>query len=63
MPFPLPTRRPSSAPSNLVQNALLELPLNLLALLVRGRLAVESQETAEVELGGLQQLDLADVDL
>lgn len=47
----------------LLKNALLELTLHLLALLVRGRLAVESQETAEIELGSLQQLDLADVDL
>ena len=47
----------------LLKNALLELTLHLLALLVRGRLAVESQESAEIELGSLQQLDLADVDL
>jgi hypothetical protein len=46
---------------NLLENNLLELPLNLLALVVRCRLAVEGHEGAEVELGRLQQLDLADV--
>lgn len=48
---------------HLLKNTLLELPLNLLALLVRGRLAVESHQGAEVELGLLEQLDLADVNL
>jgi hypothetical protein len=48
---------------DLLQDTLLELPLNLLALVVRPRLAVESHEGAEVEPGLLQQLDLADVDL
>ena len=48
---------------HLLQNTLLELPLNLLALLVGGGLAVESHQGAEVELGLLEQLDLADVNL
>lgn len=52
-----------SDPLHLLKDTLLELTLNLLALLVRGRLAVESQEGAQVELGLLQQLDLADVNL
>ncbi len=56
-----PFNRPS--PLHVLQNLLLELALNLLALLVRGRLAVEGQETAEVELGLLEQLHLADVHL
>lgn len=42
---------------------ILELPLNLLARVVRRRLAVECHQSTEVELGGLQQLNLADVDL
>ena len=46
---------------DLIQDTLLELPLNLLTLVVRPRLAVESHEGAEVEPGLLQQLDLADV--
>lgn len=50
-------------PLNLLENALLELPLNLLALLVCRRLAVQGQEATKVELGLLQQLNLADVHL
>lgn len=50
-------------PSYLLQDTLLELPLDPLALLVRGRLAVERHEGAEVELGRLEELHLADVDL
>lgn len=50
-------------PLNLLKHTLLELPLNLLALVVRTRLAVESHEGTKVELGCLQQLDLTDVDL
>lgn len=52
-----------SDPLHLLKDTLLELTLHLLALLVRSRLAVESQERAQVELGLLQQLDLADVNL
>lgn len=58
--FPAPS---SQCLLNLLKNTLLELPLNLLALVVRTRLAVESHQGSEVELGLLQQLDLADVDL
>lgn len=36
---------------DLLEHTLLELPLNLLAILVRRRLAVQSQETTQVELG------------
>lgn len=50
-------------PLHILKDTLLELPLNLLALLVRGRLAVQRQQVAEVELGCLEQLDLADVNL
>lgn len=50
-------------PLHLFQDTLLELPLHLLARLVRGRLAVEGEQAAQVELRLLQQLDLADVDL
>lgn len=46
-----------------LKNTLLELPLDLLTRLVRGGLAVESQQGAELELGLLEQLDLADVNL
>ena len=35
----------------------------LLARVVLARLAVEAEESAQVELGGLEELDLADVDL
>lgn len=42
---------------------LLELPLHLLALVISGRLAVQGKQSAQVELGGLEELDLADVDL
>ena len=53
------TRHPLYA----LKNGLLELALDLVALLVGGGLAVESHEGAEVELGLLEELDLADVDL
>lgn len=46
-----------------LKNGLLELTLDLLARLVGGGLAVEREQVAEVELGGLEELDLADVDL
>lgn len=48
---------------NGLQNLLLELPLNLLALVIGGRLAVERKESTKVELGLLEQLNLANVDL
>ena len=49
--------------SNLLQDTLLELPLNPLALLIGRGLSVERHEGTKVELGRLQQLHLADVDL
>src|SRR5690554_1898095 len=52
-----------SRPSYLLQNALLELPLDPLTLLIRGGLAVERHERTEVELRRLEELHLADVDL
>jgi hypothetical protein len=55
--------RPYQHRLNLLKNALLELALHLLALLVCGGLTVEGHERAEVELGLLEKLDLADVDL
>jgi hypothetical protein len=47
----------------LLQHLLLELPLDLLTRLICVRLAVEVEESAEVKLGCLQELDFADVDL
>lgn len=46
-----------------LENLLTELPVNLLALLVRARLAVKRHQGTKVELGLLEKLDLADVDL
>jgi hypothetical protein len=46
---------------NVLQHTLLELPLDLLALVVGARLAVQGHQSTEVELRCLQQLDLADV--
>lgn len=46
-----------------LEDLLTELPLNLLASIVGTGLAVESHESTEVELGLLEELDLADVDL
>lgn len=48
---------------NLLQDTLLELPLNLLALVISARLAVQSHQGTKVELGGLEQLNLSDVDV
>lgn len=50
-------------PLNSLKDRLLELPLNLLALVIGSRLAVEGKQSTQVELGGLEELDLADVDL
>jgi hypothetical protein len=46
-----------------LKNRLLELPLNLLTLVVGARLAVECHQGTEVELGRLEKLNLADVNL
>lgn len=46
-----------------LQHPLLELPLDLLARVVLGRLAVETEKSTKVELRLLEELDLADVDL
>lgn len=46
-----------------LQNLLLELTLDLLALVVGRRFTVKVEESAEVEFGCLEKLDLADVDL
>jgi hypothetical protein len=48
---------------DLLQHTLLELPLNLLALVIRTRLAVQRHQSTQVELGSLQQLNLANVNL
>ena len=50
---------------HVLEDSLLELAvtLDLLARVVGGGLAVEREEVAEVELGCLEELDLADVDL
>lgn len=58
-----PSAFPITTPLYVLENLLTELPLNLLALLIRARLAVESHQSTEVELGRLEELDLADVDL
>ena len=48
---------------DVLQNLLLEFPLDLLSLLVGIRLAVEVKESSKVELWCLEELDFADVDL
>jgi hypothetical protein len=48
---------------NILKNSLLELALDLLARVVGARLAVQTEESTKVELGCLEELDLADVDL
>jgi len=50
-------------PLNSLKDLLLELPLHLLALVISCGLAVESQEGTQVELGRLEQLHLANVDI
>lgn len=55
--------RSHASPLHALEDLLLEVALNLLAGLVGGGLAVEGKEVAEVELGCLEELDLADVDL
>lgn len=50
-------------PSDLLKDTLLELPFDLLSLIVGTGIAVESHQGTEVEFGRLQQLDLADLDL
>lgn len=60
---PCPVRSLKHHPLYGGKNLLLELALNLVALLVGGRLAVESHKRAKVELGRLEELDLADVNL
>lgn len=46
-----------------LKDRLAELPLNLLASIIGTGLAVESHQGTEIELGLLEELDLADVDL
>jgi len=46
-----------------LKDLLLELALNLLASIIGARLSVEGHKGAKVELGLLEELDLADVDL
>lgn len=57
------TPLPNEIPLNRLKNGVLELALNLLALVVGGGLAVEGEQSTEVELGRLQKLDLANVNL
>lgn len=45
------------------QHLLLELPLNLLTLLIRSFFTVEVEECTQVKLRCLQEFDFADVDL
>ena len=52
------------SPLHLVQNSLLELAiLDLLTRIIGCRLAVKREQIAEIELGCLEELDFADVDL
>lgn len=48
-----------------LQDLLLELPvaLDLVTGIISARLSVQRQKVSEVELGRLEELDLADVDL
>jgi len=46
-----------------LKNLFLELPLNLLALVISRRFPVEVQQGTEIKLRGLKELDLADMDL
>ena len=61
--MPTPRQPAKISLLNLLQDTLLELPLNLLALVVGARLAVQSHQGTKVELGSLEQLNLSDVDL
>lgn len=45
------------------KNLFLELSLNLLALVISRRFSVQVQKCTEIELRGLEKLDLADMDL
>lgn len=49
--------------SDVLKNLFLELPLNLLALVISRRFPVEVQQGTKIKLRGLEELDLADVDL
>lgn len=60
LPFAFPK---TTNPLYGLKDRLLELALNLLASIIGAGLAVESHEGTEVELGSLEELDLADVDL
>lgn len=57
------TPLPNEIPLNRLKDGVLELALNLLALVISGRLAVKGEESTEVELRRLQELDLANVNL
>lgn len=54
---------PNNNPLYRFEDLLTELPLHLLTLLIRARLAVQGHQGTKVELGLLEELDLADVDL
>lgn len=49
--------------SNALQDRLLEFPLHLVTLIVGCGFTVQVQESTEIELGRLEELDLADMDL
>lgn len=49
--------------SNTLQDGLLEFPLHLVALVIGCRFTVQVQESTEVELGGLEELNLANVNV
>lgn len=53
----------SISTSDVLKNLFLELPLNLLALVISRRFPVEVQQGTKIKLRGLEELDFADVDL
>lgn len=54
MPLRKTSRRSMSRELDLLKNPFLEFPLDLLTVLIRGALAVQVQQGAEVELGRLE---------
>lgn len=60
------SQRPAYCDSNHLnafEDLLLELSLDLLALVVSRRFTVQIQQCTQIELGGLKKLDLANVNL
>jgi hypothetical protein len=53
----------SAQPLHILENSLLELPLNFLSRFVRCRFAVEAKQSTQIELGRLEELDFTYVHL